>query len=130
VKAANGDLAGLAKQLGAEVKTSDLVTREGAITGLGAASSIHEAFSKNVGDVVGPVLTGSGTFYLKVMEKQPADLTQLAGQRELMLDALKRRKAGERGELFREGIVQELMKQKKVKIYQDNIKKMVAAYAG
>ncbi len=127
-KTINGDLTALAKQYGADVKTSELVTREGAITGLGAASSIDTAFSKNVGDVVGPLTTGEGTFYVKVLEKQPADLTQLASQREQMQMMLKQRKARERETLFQEGIVQELIKQKKVKIFDDNVKKLVAAY--
>lgn len=122
------DLAALAKQCGAELKTSELVSREGAITGLGAASSIDAAYSKNVGDVVGPLVTPNGTFFVKVVEKAPADLTQLAAMRDQMLQALKQRRAQQRIELFRDGIVQELIRQKKLKIYEDNIKRLVAGY--
>ncbi|MBI4892194.1 MAG: peptidyl-prolyl cis-trans isomerase [Acidobacteria bacterium] len=121
------DLAALAKSYGAELKTSELVNREGAITGVGAASSIDAAFNKNVGDVVGPVQTGNGTFFMKIVEKVPADLTQLALAREELLKTLKQRRAQERVELFRDGIVQELIKKKKVKIYEDNVKRLVAA---
>jgi peptidyl-prolyl cis-trans isomerase D len=128
IKTSN-DLAALAKQYGADYKTSDLVNREGAITGLGAASSIDAAFSKNVGDVVGPLMTGNGTFFVKVVEKVPADLTQLAAVRDQMLQTLKQRRAQERIELFRDGIVQALIRQKKVKIYEDNVKRLVASYA-
>jgi peptidyl-prolyl cis-trans isomerase D len=123
------DLAALAKQYGAEVKTSDLVSREGAITGLGAASSIDAAFSRNVGEVIGPLVTGNGNFFVKIVEKAPADLTALAGIRDQMLQTLKQRRAAERVEMFRDGIVQELIRQKKVKIYEDNVKRLVANYA-
>ncbi len=122
------DLAALAKAYGAEIKTSELVNREGAITGVGAASSIDQAFNKNVGDLVGPIPTGNGTFFMKVVEKVPADLTQLAVAREELLKALKQRRAQERVELFRDGIMQELIKKKKVKIFEDNVKRLVAAY--
>lgn len=128
LKSINGDLAGLAKQMGADLKTSDLVTREGAITGLGAAVIADEGFSRNVGDVFGPLVTPNGTFYCKVIEKQPADLVQLAGQRADMLFQIKSRRSRERAELFADGIVQSLIKQKKVKIYEDNVKKLAAAY--
>ncbi|MBL0155986.1 MAG: peptidylprolyl isomerase [Bryobacterales bacterium] len=128
LKGINGDLAGLAKQMGAEVKTSDLVTREGAITGLGAATSAEEGFSKNTGDVFGPVVTPNGTYYCKVVEKQAADLVQLATQRAEMLFQIKSRRSRERAELFADGVVQSLIKQKKVKIYEDNVKKLVASY--
>ncbi len=128
VKSINGDLAGLAKQMGAEVKTSDMVNREGTITGMGAASVIDEAFRRNVGDVIGPAATPNGTFFVKVLEKQPADLVQLATQRADMLMQIKSRRSRERAELFAEGLVQTLIKQKKVKIYEDSVKKLAAAY--
>lgn len=128
LKSVNGDLAGLAKQMGAELKTSELINREGAITGLGAATSAEEGFSKNTGDVFGPIVTPSGTFYCKVVEKQASDLVQLATQRADMLFQIKSRRSRERAELFADGVVQSLIKQKKVKIYEDNVKKLVATY--
>ena len=113
---------------GRRTEDPDLVTREGAITGLGAASVADEGFSRNVGDVFGPVVTPNGTFYCKVIEKQPADLVQLAPQRAEMLLQIKSRRSRERAELFADGVVQSLIKQQKVKIYEDNVKKLVAAY--
>jgi hypothetical protein len=63
-----------------------------------------------------------------VLEKQPADLTQLAAQRDTILFGLKQQKSQERAQLFREGVVQSLVKDKKVKVFQDNIRKFAATY--
>jgi peptidyl-prolyl cis-trans isomerase D len=128
LKTVNGDLAGLAKQLGAELKTSDLVTREGAITGLGSAVAVDQGYSLNIGEVFGPIVAPSGTFFAKVVEKVPADLTQLAAMRAQMVQAIKYRQARERRELFNEGLVQRLIKEKKVKVYEDNVKKLVGSF--
>lgn len=130
LKSVGGDLAVLAKQFGTDLKTSELVNRDAAITGLGSASTVGEGFSRNVGDVFGPIPTPNGTFYCKVLEKQPADLTAIIANRAALIQELKSRRANERRELFGDGVVQALIKQKKVKIYDDNIKKLVASYGG
>jgi parvulin-like peptidyl-prolyl isomerase len=106
-----------------------MVSRTGAITGLGAASQVEEAFTKNVGDLIGPVRTDSGVFFCRVAEKVPADLTQLAAQREQMLMSIKSRRASWRKDVFAEGVVAQLQKEKKIKINEANIKRLVSAYA-
>ncbi|WP_321473868.1 peptidyl-prolyl cis-trans isomerase [uncultured Paludibaculum sp.] len=128
LKSVGGDLAALAKQFGADLKTSELVNRNAAITGLGSASSVGEGYSRNVGDVFGPIPGATGTFYCKVLEKQPADLTALAGSRQALIQELKSRRATERRELFGDGVVQALIKEKRLKMYDDNIKKLIASY--
>jgi peptidyl-prolyl cis-trans isomerase D len=129
VKRPGADLKAIAKQLGVEVQSSEMVSRTGAITGLGAASQVEEAFTKNVGDLIGPVRTDSGVFFCRVAEKVPADLTQLAAQREQMLMSIKSRRASWRKDVFAEGVVAQLQKEKKIKINEANIKRLVSAYA-
>lgn len=128
VKASGGDLASVAKQFGADVKTSDLVDRDQAITGIGSASTVGEGYERNVGDTFGPIPTPNGTFFCKLIEKEPADLTALAANRATLIQELKSRRANERRELFGDGVVQALIKEKRVKIYDDNIKKLIASY--
>ena len=126
----NTDFTALAKLYGAEIKTSDMVNREGTIIGIGQATNIDAGFSKPVGGTFGPNPTPEGNFFCKVLEKEPADLTQLAAQRDTLLFSLKQQKSQERAQLFREGVVQALVKEKKVKVYQDNIRKLAAGFRG
>ncbi len=118
----------VAKELGATVKTSSLVDRNGSIEGFGLASSAAEAFRKNPGDVVGPVSGGGGSFFMKVLEKQPADLTQLAAQRDQLLNELKNRRARDRRALFLDSVVQSMVKEKKVKIYEESINRLIGSF--
>jgi peptidyl-prolyl cis-trans isomerase D len=128
--AAGGDLAALAKQVGGEVKTSDLFTSEGAAEGIGSASYLAEGFSKPVGSTVGPFTVGNDVFLAKVVEKQPADMSKLPAERESIVLALKRKHAQERKEMFEDGLMAELIKQGKVKKYQDTITRIVQGYRG
>jgi hypothetical protein len=121
-------LAALAKEVGATIKTSSLVDRSGSIEGFGLASNASDAFSKNPGQIVGPVRAGGSAFFMKVEEKVAADLTQLAAQREQLLNELKNRRARERRSIFVEGVLQKLIKDKKVKVYEDNITRLIGAY--
>jgi hypothetical protein len=125
-----GDFAALAKETGAAVKTSQLVDRQGSIEGFGLASSAAEAFKKNVGEVAGPIRSGGGAYFMKIEEKVAADLTQLAAQREMLLNELKNRRARDRRAIFIDGIIQKLIKDKKVKIYEESINRLIGAYRG
>lgn len=129
VRLAGGDLASVANSMGLEVKTAE-VTRADEIEGIGTARQIEEAFTKNVGDVVGPVRITGGAMLVKVTGKTPADLTMLAGQRPVLTNSIKERRARERQELFKEGILNELIREKKVKVYEDNIRRLTDRYAG
>jgi peptidyl-prolyl cis-trans isomerase D len=128
-KAGVTDPAQLAKEFGLEAKTSDFVTRTMSIEGLGPAQWIEPAFNAEPGQIVGPLKTGGVTVVVKVVEKRPVDMTQLAAQRESILNELKGERARARSELLRAGIVEELTRKKKIKIYEDNIKRLVSAYS-
>ena len=128
---AGKDFAAVAKQIGVEVKsTSTEFSRDGAAEGIGAAVQIEGAFSKKVGETAGPFQLSNGTYFAKVLSRTEADMSQLPAQREQIVSNLKARAARERRELFTDGLVNMLVKQKKIKIYDDNIKRMVAAYRG
>jgi len=126
----NADLAGIAKQSGFTVSTSEPVSQSSNIQGIGPVVQLEEFFKHNPGDAVGPVRLSSGVVFAKILEKIPADLTQLAATRGAILNGLKSRRAQQRREVFSEGIVNQLMKDKKVKVYEENIRKMTDAYKG
>jgi peptidyl-prolyl cis-trans isomerase D len=130
LKAANGDLNAVAKQMGVEVKTTAAFSRAGNAPGIDTGARFEEGFRKNVGDTFGPVQTSAGTYFCKVVEKQPADLTQLAAERDALVQSLKGQRSNTRRELLYDGIVNALTKDKKIKVYEDNIKKLATSYGG
>lgn len=129
VNAGVKDLAQLGREFGLEVKTSDFVTRDMSVEGLGPAELLEDAFRAEPGAFLGPIKTGGATVCLKVLEKRPADMTELASQRASILEELKSQRARARSELFRAGIVEELTRRKKIRIYEENVKRLVAAYS-
>jgi hypothetical protein len=126
----SGDLKAAAKQVGAEVKTTDFFAVDGTVEGVGAGAQFTEAFSKPVGSVIGPIPAGDQVILARVLEKQPADLASLAAERESLVLALKRKRASERKELFEDGLLTQLVKEGKVKKYQDTINRVVQNFRG
>ncbi|MGA2740273.1 MAG: peptidylprolyl isomerase [Bryobacteraceae bacterium] len=130
-RADGGDLAAAAKSMGLEVKTSDAVDHAGAIEGLGSAGMFPEAFSKPVGTLIGPSgLTADSKVVCKVVEKIPADLSGLAGQRLAIRDQIKSEKARARNALFEEGVREALTKEGKIKVHEDVMDRFLASYRG
>jgi peptidyl-prolyl cis-trans isomerase D len=128
---AGQDLAAVAKLVGAEVKTTSTeFSRDGAAEGIGAAVQIEGAFSKKVGEIAGPFELSGGTYFVKLLGRTEADMSLLPAQREQIVGGLKTRAGRDRREIFMDGLVDSLVKQKKIKIHDDNIKLMVSAYRG
>jgi peptidyl-prolyl cis-trans isomerase D len=130
VKAHPGDLAGLAKAMALPVKSTALFGRDGAAEGIGAAAQVEVAFGKSAGEVFGPVNTTGGTFFCKLDEKAEADLTQFAAQRERLTENMKMARARQRRDLMFDGIVNTLVKQKKLKMNEDLIRRISTSYGG
>ena len=125
---AGGDLAAAAKSMGIEVKMSDEFTRTGSVEGIGPASYVHEGFTLPVGSVFGPLGTPEGSVVAKVIERVPADMSQLAAERSKIRDEIKSQRARERNTLFETGVREALRRQGKLKYHEDVIKRLVAQY--
>jgi peptidyl-prolyl cis-trans isomerase D len=128
--AANGDLRAAAKAMGLEVKTSDDFTRNGAVEGVGSAAYLSDAFVKPVGSLVGPLGIADGKVVLKVLSHTAANIAEMGEQRNAIRDELKSRKGRDRAMIFEAGLRQTLIKQGKVKLYQDVINKVASGYRG
>ena len=126
----SGELSATAKAIGGEVKSTQFFTIEGAADGIGPASYLAEAFTKPVGATVGPFTIGNQVFLAKVSDKQVADPGGMQAARDQLVLALKQKKAQERKELFEDGLVTRLIKEGKVKKYQDTIKRLLTQYQG
>lgn len=85
------DLAKAAKEIGAKVETSDLVTASGQVPDLGAVGQVApQLFKLSVGNISGPIDTASAGVVAKIVDKQepaPAELAKNLDQtRESMLE--------------------------------------------
>lgn len=68
---AENDLAKAAKEVGATVKSSDLVGRDAQVPDIGAlASAAPQLFDLNVGQLSGPINTGRTGIVAKLVDKQ------------------------------------------------------------
>ncbi len=128
MKGVNGDLAAAAKLTGGAVKSTQLFTQDGTADGIGQASQVADAFVKPVGSPFGPFSVGQQVFLAKVVEKQVASPAELGAKRDELVLALKRKRAQERKELFEDGLLSRLIKEGKVKKYNENIQRLVAGY--
>jgi peptidyl-prolyl cis-trans isomerase D len=127
-QAMGGDLARAAKSMNIEVKTSGDVDRQGAIESVGTASSVPDAFTRPVGSIIGPVSVTGGRLVAKVLAKTPANMADLPAQASAIRGELRQQRSRDRAQLFQEGLKDRLKSEGKLKVYQDVISRVVAAY--
>jgi peptidyl-prolyl cis-trans isomerase D len=125
---AGKDIQAIAKSLGVEVKTPDAFAIVGAVEGFGPANALTGAFSKNLGDVVGPYTVSNKTLVGKIVEKTSGDPALLAAQREGITQEIKSRKVQEAQSLFEDSIRTKLTQQGKIKINKEALSRLSAGY--
>lgn len=130
MKTPGTDIAKLAKELGGTVKETQEFNRQGFADGIGPASAVVEAFNKNVGDLVGPVTVDNKWFFVRVVGKKDADMSQLAARRGEIVNLVKNRKASERADIFEETLVKKLIKDGKITIIDAAKKRIAQGYGG
>jgi len=128
LKSNGGDLKAAAKSVGLEVKSSDLFSRNGAAEGIGSGSYFADVFDKPLGTLVGPTNVGNQTVVGKIVERQAADMSKLAEQRDSIVTQLKSKRRNERQALLRDSILAKLTEQGKVKIHKDVVNRLISRY--
>ena len=123
-KALNGDLKKAAQSMDLTVVSSTLFTRRDSVQDLGSPDLVPEAFTQEPGTIFGPKTVGTARVVGKVTAHQPADMAVLATQIDSIREDLKRAKARERNTLFEDGIRQQLIKEGKIKIHEDVLKRV------
>ncbi len=129
---AENDLKKAAKELGATVKTSDLVTPNDSVPDLGSmsAAQMEPAFALKKGDISGPVSTGAGGAIYQVLEKQEGTAEEFSKSKDEMRETLLDRKRNERVNLFVGDLRTRMEKAGKIKINQDEWKRVMNAREG
>jgi parvulin-like peptidyl-prolyl isomerase len=127
---ANGDLAKAAKAMGLEAKTPEPFKRQATVEEFGSATYIDDAFTKPDGTIVNPIPMPDATMIVKVMGHVASDTGQLAQQRDKIREDLKMQKARIRANLFQGGLLEELVRQGRVKLHQDVINRLIGSFRG
>jgi peptidyl-prolyl cis-trans isomerase D len=127
-KAKSSDLKKAAKEMGLEVKSPDAFTRNGAVEGAGGASTFVDAFTKPVNSVIGPFSAQGSVVVAQITEHQEANMGDFATQRDSIRDELRNTRARERGEVFAAGLRKRLEQEKKIKVNNDVVQRILSAY--
>ena len=126
VKELNGDLKKAAQSMKLEVVSAPEFTRNGAIEGLGSPDAIPEIFTKPAGTVFGPSTVGTDPVVGKITARIQPNMADLPSQTAAIRDDIKHTKARERDALFEDGIREQLIKEGKIKIHPDVLKRLTA----
>jgi peptidyl-prolyl cis-trans isomerase D len=125
---ASHDLKKAAKELGATMKTSDLVLPDGQVPDVGSMSGqASVAFTMKAGEISGPISSGSDAAVLQVVENQQPTDADFAAKRDQIRDSLLQGKQQERFALFVSNVVDEMTKSGKIKRNQEELKALTRA---
>ncbi len=125
------DLKKAAKELGATVKTSDLVLPDGQVPDLGAMSGpASVAFTLKSGEISGPVDTNTSGAVLSMLERQDPSDQDYAAKKDEIRDSLRQSKQQELFGLFVDNLRQQMEKSGKIKINQQEMKSLTKRQGG
>lgn len=129
LKANNNDLEKTAKELGKKVIDTGDFKRTDQIKDVGTAAYFGEqAFTMPIGHTVSNYRVASQVFFWKIVGQTPGPMTDFESQRATVVSAIKDRKLRERRELFEVGLIEELKRTGKVKIFDDVVKRLAMSY--
>jgi peptidyl-prolyl cis-trans isomerase D len=125
---AGHDLKKAAKELGATMKTSDLVLPDGQVPEVGSMSGqAAVAFTMKPGEISVPISSGTDAAVLQILENQQPTDADYAAKRDQIRDSLLQGKQQERFGLFVSNLVDEMTKSGKIKRNQEELKALTRA---
>jgi peptidyl-prolyl cis-trans isomerase D len=120
-----------AKELGAAMKTSDLVSPDGQVPDIGPMSGAASvAFSLKTGEISGPVKSGNTGVVLAILEKQAPTDQDFAAKKDEIRDTLVQGKQSEMFGLFMANLREQMEKSGKIKINEQEMKALTKPQAG
>lgn len=122
-KTAN-DLAGPAKALGLDAKTSDLIARGAAIADVGSASQLGAAFTLPAGQTGDPIFLGANWVVFRVIEHQAPNAADLPAQRKDITDQLLQTRRQMAYDAFRTSLEDRLKSEGKLEYNADNLRRL------
>lgn len=125
------DLKKAAKEVGATVKTSELVGPTGQVPDLGSLSGPAQAvFEMKPGEISPPINTGRNGVVVALLEKQEPPPAQFAASKERLRDQLLQKKRNEFLEVFATNLQKQMEKSGKIKINQQELKRITTPTQG
>ena len=125
---AGHDLKKAAKELGAEMKTSDFVLPDGQVPDIGSmAGPASVAFTLKPGEISGPIDTTTAGVVLSVLDRQEPSEQDFATKHDEIRAELLQQKQGEMFGLFVDNIRQQMEKSGKIKINEQEMKALTKA---
>ena len=123
------DLKKAAKEAGATVKTSDLVTRKDQVPDVGAMSgSASVAFSMKPGAISGPINNGNSGAVLSVVQVQPPSQADFQKQKDQTREQVLQKKRDEMLQLFIANLRERMEKSGKIQINQQVLKQLTTPH--
>ena len=113
--------AAAAKALGLEAKTSDLLARNGSISGAASGKQLSAAFNLNSGEVGSPLSLGTNWMVYQVVEKQEPNPSDFEKQKKDLTDGVLQSKRDLAFQAFRTALETRLRQEGKLKINADRL---------
>ncbi len=128
---ADHDLKKAAKELGAAVKTSELVLPDGQVPDIGSMSGpASVAFTLKPGEISGPIEAANSGVVLSILEKQEPNEQDFAAKRDEIRNGLMQQRQQQLFGMFVENARQQMEKSGKIKINQQELKSLTKQQGG
>jgi peptidyl-prolyl cis-trans isomerase D len=122
---AGHDLKKAAKELGASIKTSELVAPDGQVPDVGSlAGAASSLFTLKSGDISGPISSGANGIVGQIVEKQAPTDQDYSAKRDQIRESLLDAKQNEAFSLFVANMRKEMEKSNKLKVNQEELKNL------
>ncbi len=122
---AEHDLKKAAKEVGATIKTSDLVLPDGQVPDIGSMSGpAAVAFTLKPGEASGPINNGNTGIVLTVVEKEQPGPQELAAKKGDLRESLLQTKQNDLFEMFVSNAREEMQKSRKIQVNQEELKSL------
>lgn len=125
---AGHDLKKAARELGATIKTSDLVLPDAQVPDVGSMSGqASVAFNMKPGEISGPINEGNTASVLQLIESQPPTEADYAAKRDQIRDSLLQARQQERFSLFVSNLIDQMTKAGKIRKNEEELKTLSKA---
>jgi peptidyl-prolyl cis-trans isomerase D len=121
---AEHDLKKAAKDLGATVKTSDLVAPDGQVPEIGSMSSASAIFNLKPGDISGPITTGGNGVVAQLLDKQAPTDQEFAAKKDEIREQLTESKQNDLFGLFVTNLRKDMENSHRLKVNQEEMKNL------